>query len=236
MRVLSDEAIPSLREAPDRVLGARLRQLGLSPELSVETHTNRTVMVSVTQGGSLRVHRGYCHAPDRVLRAIVRFVNPRISPERRRAAEDELLSFPVRLYAPDHRGPMRLDRPRPGDDPIMDRLGATHRRLNNAWFDGQLRDIPFRLSGRMKTSLGELCLDARTKEPINIAISRRHLRRDGWQEVEHTVLHEMVHQWQAETGKPVDHGTAFRRKASEVGIEPAARRDIRRGAGVGSGV
>ncbi len=194
----------------------------------MKTHNNRTVMVSVTPRGTLRVHRGYSHAPDRVLRAIVRFVSPRTSRERRRAAEDELLSFPARQHSTDERGPVRLDQPHPGDEPILDRLRAMHGRLNRLWFDGALRDIPFRLSGRMKRSLGELCLDARSREALHIALSRRHLRRDGWVEVEHTVLHEMVHQWQAETGQPVDHGPGFRRKAHEVGIEPAARRDIRR--------
>ena len=42
----------------------------------------------------------------------------------------------------------------------------------------------------------------------------------------HTLLHEMVHQWQHETGRPVDHGTEFRAKCREVGITPAARRDV----------
>jgi hypothetical protein len=41
-------------------------------------------------------------------------------------------------------------------------------------------------------------------------------------EVLDTLLHEMVHQWQDETGRPVDHGREFRRKAREVGIEPTA--------------
>jgi hypothetical protein len=44
--------------------------------------------------------------------------------------------------------------------------------------------------------------------------------------VAHTVLHEMVHQWQAETGQPVDHLTAFRAKAREVGVLPAAKRKV----------
>ena len=30
------------------------------------------------------------------------------------------------------------------------------------------------------------------------------------------MLHEMVHQWQAETGLAVDHGRTFRRKAREA--------------------
>jgi hypothetical protein len=44
----------------------------------------------------------------------------------------------------------------------------------------------------------------------------------------HTQLHEMVHQWQAEQGLPIDHGRQFRNKAVEVGIEPAARRRLPR--------
>jgi hypothetical protein len=45
--------------------------------------------------------------------------------------------------------------------------------------------------------------------------------------VEHTLLHEMVHQWQAETGVPVDHGPTFRRKARQVGVLPGAKRSLR---------
>jgi hypothetical protein len=51
--------------------------------------------------------------------------------------------------------------------------------------------------------------------------------------VEHTLLHEMVHQWQAENGLPVDHRGGFRRKAREVGILPAARRPVRPRGGAG---
>jgi hypothetical protein len=40
----------------------------------------------------------------------------------------------------------------------------------------------------------------------------------------HTLLHEMVHQWQDETGRAIDHGAGFRAKARDVGIAAAARR------------
>lgn len=211
---------------PERLLPARLRRLGLAADMDVATHTNRTVMLSVTARGQLRLHLGYSHAPDRVLRAILRFLDLRQTKVRRRAAEREFLSFPAHAYAPNGKGPVRLERLRPGDDEVLRRLRETHRGLNARWFDGALTDIPFRLSSRMKTSLGELCLDARSKQAISLAISRRHLRRDRWPEVEHTVLHEMVHQWQAETSRAVDHGAEFRRKAREVGIAPAARRTV----------
>jgi hypothetical protein len=44
------------------------------------------------------------------------------------------------------------------------------------------------------------------------------------------MLHEMVHQWQAESGLGVDHGPTFRAKAREVGVLPAARRSVGRAA------
>ena len=164
--------------APEVLLGTRLRQLGLADEMHVVGHNNRTVMLSVTAKGQLRLHRGYSHAPDRVLRAILRFLDVRQSRARRRAAEREFLSFPVHTYAPSEKGPVRLERLRPGDEVVLQRLRETHRHLNTRWFDGALANIPFRLSSRMKTSLGELCLDARNRKVISIAISRRHLRRD----------------------------------------------------------
>jgi len=207
------------------LLAHRLRLLGLRNVVSVRTHTNRTVMITLTGRGELRLHQGYASAPDRVLRAIVRFLNPRLPRSVRRLAEREFLGFPVELYAPAPAPPCR-ERPRPGDLVLLQRLTSTHERLNAEFFGGLLGAIPIRLSGRMRTRLGELSVDLRTGRPTEIAISRRHLARHPWAEVEHTVLHEMVHQWQAETGRPVDHGREFRRKAREVGIHAQARRRV----------
>jgi hypothetical protein len=109
---------------------------------------------------------------------------------------------------------------------LLTLLAQTHERLNLAHFGGTLSSIPIRLSGRMRTRLGELAVDLRTGRPLEIAISRRHLVRHDWSEVEHTMLHEMVHQWQAESGHRVDHGPTFRRKAAEVGVLPSARRPV----------
>jgi hypothetical protein len=78
----------------------------------------------------------------------------------------------------------------------------------------------------MRTRLGELAVEIRSGRPLDIAISRRHIARHLWPEVEHTMLHEMVHQWQAETGLRIDHGRTFRQKAREVGVLPAAKRTV----------
>jgi hypothetical protein len=211
----------------NELLAHRLRLLGLRDVDRILTHTNRTVMVSLARR-VLRLHRGYASAPDRVLLAIVRFLDPRVPRSARRGAEREFLGFPVETYAPPPPRPPRQERPRPGDVVLLQRLASLHQRLNEQHFGGALGTIPIRLSGRMRTRLGELAMDLRTGCPEEIAISRHHIQRHPWPEVEHTVLHEMVHQWQAESGLPVDHGRTFRRKARELGIEPQAKRHLPR--------
>ena len=212
---MSDDPVARLPE--------RLAELGLPGRL-VATHTNRTVMVSLSPRGHLRLHRGYAFAPDAVLRAIVRFLNPRLPRVVRRLAEREFLAFPVDQYAPPaERG---RERPRPGDLLLLHRLAQAHERFNREHFGGELDPLPIRLSGRMRTRLGELSVDLPTGRAIEIAISRRHIARHPWEEVEHTLLHEMVHQWQAETGLPVDHGPRFRHKARLVGVLPGAKRPV----------
>jgi hypothetical protein len=109
---------------------------------------------------------------------------------------------------------------------VLEQLERLRGELNQKHFDGELQPILIRLSGRMRSRLGELRLDRKTGRAVHIGISRRHVRRDGWESVTDTLLHEMVHQWQAETGRKVDHGKQFREKAKAVGIEPrAVRRD-----------
>jgi hypothetical protein len=207
-------------------LSARLSRLGLRGVARIVTHTNRIVMVSLGARGVLRLHRGYTQAPDRVLRAIVRFLDPRLPRAVRRIAERELLDFPVEQHAPTPAEPSRRERPRPGDLMLLHRLSQAYDRFNAEHFGGALGSLPIRLSSRMRTRLGELSVDVRTGRPLEIAISRRHIARHAWAEVEHTLLHEMVHQWQAETGIAVDHGPTFRHKARQVGVLPGAKRSL----------
>lgn len=209
------------------MLGRRFERLGLKVAVTVEVHENRTIMVSLTDRRVLRVHRGYLFAPDSVLQAIVRFVSPRTRRAERSRAERELLAFPVTEFVPERPPRPRPERARPGDLRLRGNLERLRRALNREFFGGRLPAIPIRLSGRMRTRLGELTLDDRSRRPVEIAMARRHVARDLWSEVRHTLLHEMVHQWQAETGLSVDHGPTFRRKAREVGVEPSSRRTVR---------
>ena len=201
----------------------RLRVYGLKGITSVRLTSNRAVMVSF-KGAELRVHKGYLNAPEDVLRAIVRFVQGRTRAERQ-LAKNVILTHPVAaMYRAPVRRPGRLD-PR---DPVMLReLAHWHQEYNLRYFGGALTGLPIKLSGRMRSRLGQYTAATQYGESAEITISRRHIKRHGWQEALHTLLHEMVHQWQAETGLPIDHGPMFRAKAAAVGIAPQARRELR---------
>jgi SprT-like family protein len=208
--------------SPDRLL-LSLRSQGLTSLSSVTLHQNRSVMVSLGARGHLRLHRGYAWAPDHVLAAVAEFLRPGARRAERAAARTTLLAFPAESFAPSPRPLVRRpEAPRPGDAPLLDRLRALHDQLNGEYFGGCLSRIPIRLSGRMHRRLGELRVDRATGAAEEIGLARRHLRRDGWEAVRETMLHEMVHQWQAESARPVDHGREFRRMARRVGIDPRA--------------
>ena len=203
----------------EELLG-RLRALGMRRLTSCRLTRNRNVMVSFG-GGELRVHEGYLRAPDDVLAAIVGFVEGATRLERARARR-HLLTYPIQTAAPSR----RRDATHPDDRATAVRLTEWHARFNREHFAGGLRALEVRVSRRMRARLGHYMAATPAGDPPEIAISRRHLRRHGWEEALQTLLHEMVHQWQDEQGMTIDHGAGFRRKAREVGISPRARRTV----------
>jgi hypothetical protein len=199
---------------------ACLRRLGLRSIRTCRLTRNRNVMVSFG-AGELRVHAGYLSAPTPVLQAIVTFVESRSRYERR-AAQRRIVSHPIRVGKP----PARRERTHPGDQHLADELVVWHRRYNMRHFRGRLKEIEIRVSRRMKSRLGHYTAATPYGEPSEIAISLAHIQKHGWEEALHTLLHEMVHQWQDEVGHAIDHGATFRSKARDVGIEPLARRTL----------
>jgi hypothetical protein len=201
----------------------RLRALGLRGIDRCVLTRNRSVMISFRRG-VLRLNRAYLLAPLDVHQAIVAFVSGQTR-RARREAQRVILEHPI----PVHEMRARRDhspRARPSDMPLIEALGRSHDHYNALLFGGQLSRIAIRISGRMRNRLGQYSAPCASGRPAEITISRRHIRRHGWEEALHTLLHEMVHQWQAETGMPIDHGREFRRKAREVGVEPTARRVV----------
>lgn len=204
----------------DDLLG-RLCQLGLRRISDCRLTRNRNVMVSFG-AHELRVHEGYLNAPDDVLAAIVRFVEGPTRAERLRARR-RLLEFPIDTPA---RPPRRRGGTHPDDRRCAERLTECHAQYNEEFFAGQLSRLDVRVSRRMRARLGHYTAATKAGDPPEIAIGRRHLRNHGWEEALHTLLHEMVHQWQDERGLDIDHGATFRAKAREVGISPYARRTV----------
>ena len=222
-RTAEPSARPPIRPSASPLI-ARLTALGLPAFHRIETHRNQQVMVSWVPEQWLRVHEGYAEAPDSVLAAIVRCVRPGSKRATRLAARQIFLAFPAEEHAPSQTRPAQPRTPSPRDAEVVAELVRLHGELNHRHFEGRLSRIPIELSGRMRSRLGELRLERRTGQAAAIGISRRHLKRDGWSGVRETLLHEMVHQWQAESGLPVDHRGEFRRKAREVGIVARAVR------------
>ena len=220
---LALEPLPASPRDAEELL-SRLRELGLRRITRCQLTRNRNVMVSF-RGTDLRVHEGYLEAPLDVHTAIVRFIEGRTRVERR-IARRRIVEFGVATPgAPE--APMRRERMRPEDEPTAARLAEWHARYNAEHFGATLKPVPVRVSRRMKSRLGHYTA-AKDGDGAEIAISWRHLRRHGWDEALHTLLHEMVHQWQDETGLPLDHGPRFRGKAREVGIEASAKRAVTR--------
>jgi len=203
-------------------LAARLHAAGLPPAIPVIPHRNRRVLVSRTAAGALRVHQGYQHAPQAVLVAIARWARPRLQRTDRLAAQRILLGFPVHDFVPARPATRRPAEAPPEEAGILTRLRALHREFNEGHFEGVLGEVTLTLSRRMRRRLGEFRPASAAGELPEIVIARRHFRRDGWAGARVTLLHEMVHQWQAETGRRLGHGSEFRRKCAEIGIETRA--------------
>ena len=219
-RDLSQIELPLL--ASPAAFRTRLAAAGLGEDWRITITDNRQTMVSF-RDHAVRVHRVYLEAPDHVIEAIARFVLARRRDIRRAASRI------IVAYGPAREGSSvvpirRVEQTHPRDEPWVKRLTALHRQLNFDVFDNALREIPIRVSRRMRRKLGHYSV-ATEADPPEIAISRWHIRHDPWAEVVHTLLHEMVHQWQDERGLPIAHDTAFRRKARAVGADPRATRN-----------
>ncbi|MEP7381954.1 MAG: SprT-like domain-containing protein [Gemmatimonadota bacterium] len=200
----------------------RLAAFGMRDIAAIRLTRNRSTLVSF-RAGTLRLHAGFEHAPDDVLRAVALFVSGRGAA--RTAARRVIVAYPIpRDTTP---RPPRPARVHPDDHALAERLREAHLRLNQERFDGALQHIHVTVSRRMKTRLGHYAPARSHPGGAEIAISGRHIRRHGWREAFDTLLHEMVHQWQEENGHPIDHGPIFRRKARDVGTTPRARRILR---------
>ncbi len=211
------ELAPPPRSATE--LFSRLRALGLKGFDSCRLTRNRTVMISFS-GRELRVHEAFLSAPPEVLGSIVTFACGRTRAHRA-AARRTIVAYPIERPPPMRRV---REQAHPNDAPLVRELVRWHEAYNREHFASQLGTVTLRVSRRMKSRLGHYSAARAADDRAEIVISRRHIRRHGWPEALHTLLHEMVHQWQDEHGHIIDHGPVFRARARAVGITPSARR------------
>ena len=188
-------------------------------------------MVSLTARRVLRLHRGLRQRAGPGAPAIVRFLDPRVprvAPPRRPSASFWLSRRGIRAAAG---APPRQRAARArAICVLLQRLEPPAPALNAQHFGGALGAIPIRLSGRMRTRLGELAVDLRTGRPTEIAISRRHIAAAP-------VGRGRAHP-AARDGAPVAGGDRPGRgprpdlppEGGELGIEPQAAPAPRRGA------
>jgi SprT-like family len=214
----AEEEADALRAADK--LYTKLTSMGLQHIRKIVLTRNRSILVSV-KGFELRVHEGFVDAPTEMHVQIVRFVMARRKWERQ-AARDAIVSYQLPRYTKPARAP---EKTHPEDEELADRLAEWHTRLNGERFAAQLKPVPIRVSRRMVRRLGHYAPGVDGGGP-EIAISARHLRRDGFASALETLLHEMVHQWQHENGLELDHGAEFRKKCREVGAVPSAKRAV----------
>jgi hypothetical protein len=211
-------AVSVLRRERARLLLDHLRSIGLDRVERLVLTRNRAVIVSV-RGSELRVHEAFVDADEEFREAVVSFVMARRRVDRA-VARERLIALPLPVSTIARRTPLATD---PEDAHHIPRLEGWHAGLNADHFGGALGRVTFRVSRRMRRRLGHYA-PGREGAPSEIAISERHLRRDGLDAARATLLHEMVHQWQHEQGLPVDHGPEFRRMCREVGAPARAPR------------
>lgn len=192
-----------LRAIAEKLRLERLRQLWMQCDLFDTTGADDRA----TAGRPATPHLPHLVAPPKV-----RPTRPRKARKPRATTTDG---------APVER--VRAPRTHRDDVEFVQRLQEAHAEYNHALFDDALKPVVIRVSRRMKNRLGHY-MEAGRGLPAEIAISRRHITRDPWDDVLHTLVHEMVHQWQDENGYPLDHSQVFRRKAREVGISSRATR------------
>lgn len=90
------------------------------------------------------------------------------------------------------------------------------REANKKYFNGELnfRGVEWKISKKMFRTLGQFGFNYTTKHQT-VKMSERVLNA-GTKEWHTTLVHELVHMWQFQTGRRVDHGYSFKSKAAAI--------------------
>ena len=105
----------------------------------------------------------------------------------------------------------------------LGRLYATYHDFNLQHFAGLLVTLPLYIRPSTgKATIAYTWTDDYTGAPKYIVLTEAHALSDPWPDVRSTLLHEMVHCWQAQQGRQVAHDENFRLMAERLGISGRA--------------
>lgn len=87
-------------------------------------------------------------------------------------------------------------------------------RLNYEFFNGEAPDCRIRYNERFSNAAGRTTYG---KEPLTIELSPKHFRKYP-EALTETLLHEMIHAWCYAKFRDTGHGSRFKRKLRECGL------------------
>lgn len=107
---------------------------------------------------------------------------------------------------------------------VMGRLYAEYHTLNDRHFAALLPPVHIIVRRIPAEHDLMLCWTDPNGHPRGIIVDDRYATKmtNPWAAIRETLLHEMIHVWQAVRGEPVNHGPSFRRMARRVGISTRA--------------
>lgn len=210
-----------------------LRRAGARRLDRIVFRSNRSTIWSLTQGGRvLNLHEGYRRAPSDVIRAfavIARYASRPNAPYREACRTVQTWPGIDAALRRLRQARTRRSQATPlvrcqGTAEEQLRMRKLYDRLNRTRFKDRLpKDIPLRISRRMRSRLGHMAPEGSRRRPVvaEIALNRTLFRRGNEEVLRETLLHEMAHVaaylFDGESG----HGEAWRAWAVRAGCEPA---------------
>lgn len=91
-------------------------------------------------------------------------------------------------------------------------------KYNYLYFKGQLKQCPIYIN-HTKRVLGQFCIKRDWYGIIRYYIQISNFLDRPIRDVQNTLIHEMIHQWQWENFQKCDHGYTFKQKAKEINAE-----------------
>jgi hypothetical protein len=110
---------------------------------------------------------------------------------------------------------------------VLGRFYVLFHETNDRYFAGLLPCVPITIERiarpRVKQGMvGYTVSSGSDGRPLRIVVDEAHALSGSWADVRDTMLHEVVHVWQAQRGERPHHGASFRAMSKRLGISGKA--------------